>query len=448
MIYEQLFKQLLFPVYEGSIKGRSTSRYLREYERLQWQGRAELEGVQLVRLNALLAHCWKNVPFLKSYWSDHGLDSAPISHSSELAKYPTIDKQLISRNFSEMRARNFTGEVLSKTTGGSTGDPFRFEYSQENYAHRIAVMWRGYRWCGAELGRRTAYVWGTGVPQPGLDGLKERLYHLAFNRLILDAFRMTEDNLQQYVAALDDFKPKVVVGYVAPLVLLAGYMRNQGHRPKAPIAVISGAESLTDPDRETIETGFGAPVFNTYGCREFMLIASECEKRNGLHVNVDHLVVETVDAAGNAVSGKQGDVCVTDLHNYAMPFVRYRNGDMATLSDRTCECGRGLALMESVDGRVLDLIVTPDGRAMPGEFFVYVMLDFPNVAGYQVVQTATNEIEVRIVPRAGFQPDDRKMLESKISSYAGPAMKISILEVDSIPRTASGKRRVTISKIR
>ena len=260
------------------------------------------------------------------------MTAEPLARVADLQRYPTIDKQTITANFEGMRARGWEGRTLTKVTGGSTGDPFRFEYTQESYARRIAVMWRGYRWCGADLGRRTAYLWGTGKPAPGLRGTKDRLYHAMFNRLFLSAFEMTETNLASYVERIDRFRPAVLIGYVAPLVLLARWIVENRVAVYSPQTIITGAEALSGPQREIISRAFGAPAFDTYGCREFMLIAAECAQRKGLHVNADHLVVEALDGAGQPVTQGSGDVCVTDLHNYAMPFVRYLNGDRVTPS--------------------------------------------------------------------------------------------------------------------
>ena len=395
----------------------------------------------------MLAHCWSNVPFLERRWRAAGLSPAPLARVADLRRYPTIDKQTITENFAEMRARGWEGRALSKSTGGSTGDPFRFEYSQESYARRIAVMWRGYRWCGADLGRRTAYLWGSGAPASGLHGSKERLYHAAFNRLFLSAFEMTDANLASYVERIDRFRPRVLVGYVAPLALLAQWMVENGVAIRSPQTIITGAESLTAPQRELISRAFGAPAFNTYGCREVMLLASECSLRNGLHVSADHLIVEALDDSRDPVTGESGDVCITDLHNYAMPFVRYINGDRATPTARPCPCGRGLPLLESIDGRLLDMIRTADGRAMPGEFFVHMMLDFPQVRFYQVVQNSLDEVELRIVPRTALDEQTRLRLERKMISGIGERSRVKISEVRAIPLTPSGKRRITISNL-
>jgi phenylacetate-CoA ligase len=446
-MYERIFRDVLFPLYEGGIKRRHTHVYLDEYERSQWLDRPALEALQLDKLNRLIAHCWSQVPFLARHWKAAGLSPGSLSRVADLAHFPTLDKHLIRSNFDDMRARQFDGRVLEKTTGGSTGDPMKFEYSEESYARRTAVMWRSYRWAGADLGRRTAYVWGVGGGAPGWRGLKDRWYHAAFNRLFLNSFDMSDATLGQYVARLNAFRPKVIVAYVAPLVALARWILEERAEVQEPETILTGAEPLTSVDRRLIENAFGAPVYNTYGCREFMLLGSECKERKGLHASADHLIVETVDSSGRPVEGESGDVCVTDLHNYAMPFVRYLNGDRATSSSRTCECGRGLPLLESLDGRLLDVIVSPDGRLVPGEFFVYVMLYFPEVRRYQVVQHARDELELNIVPGKPFTDADRGRLRAKVAEKMGDGVRVHIREVADIPLTISGKRRVTVSKI-
>ena len=445
-LYEHAFRAVLFPLFEGPLKRRHTHVYLKDYERSQWLDGRALEALQLAKLNALLRHCWTGVPFLARHWRDAGLGPEPLARVADLARYPTVDKRLIADHFDEMRARPASGRVLTKATGGSTGEPFRFEYSEESYARRTAVMWRGYRWAGADLGRRTAYVWGSSRPGGGMP-VKERLYHRLFNRLMLDGLALTEDGVARYVDAIDAFGAAVVVGYVSPLVVMAEHVLARGRRLPRVRAVLTGAEMLHDDQRRLLREAFGAPVFNTYGCREVMLIASECERQHGLHVAADHVLVETLGADGAPVEGRPGQVALTDLHNHAMPLVRYLNGDVATGAPGPCPCGRGLPRLARVEGRELDLIRTPDGRIVPGEFFPHLMKDFDGVREFQVEQLALDEVEIRLVC-SGLHGEDRRRLADHVRRRIGGEVRVRLLEVDAIPRTGSGKRRVTISRLR
>ena len=446
-MYQQLFKHLLFPFYEGVVLRRGTPGFQREYEQSQWFDRARLDHMQLTKLNALLRHAWAEVPFLNTYWRDHGVTPGPLAELSDLERYPILTKSLITDNYRDMIAWSWRGKTLNKTTGGSSGTPFKLEYTMESYARRTAVMWRGYAWGGADLGAKTAYLWGTGQAPSGLSALKDKLYHRAFNRKFLNAFRMTEANLDAYVAEIEAYGPEILVGYVAPVVTLAKHLNRQGRVVRGLRGVITGAEALFEPERDAIERAFGCKVFNTYGCREFMLLASECPEHSGLHVNVDHVVLETVDASGGNIRGSSGDVLITDLHNYGMPFVRYRNGDRATYSGATCACGRGLPLLTSVDGRILDTIRTADGRHVPGEFFVYAMLDVLTVKQYLVVQTSLADIEVLVVKDGAITDDERAKILTKIGGVVGETCRVTVKQVDEIPASRSGKRRVTVSQL-
>ncbi len=445
-MYETLFKHALFPAYETLVKRRGTASHVAEYERNQWLGGAGIEAAQLRKLNELLAYCWTNVPFLQRHWREHRVSPEPLGHVSELARLPVLTKALIRANYDDMIATPWRGRTLTKTTGGSTGEPFRFEYTMDVYARRTAVMWRGYGWGGASLGTRTGYLWGTGMRQGGWGGFKDQLYHRAFNRRFFDAFSLTDDNIDPLIDALIRYRPKAIVGYVTPVVLVARRMLATGRTLPGVRGVLTGAEALYDPERKDIERAFGCPAFNTYGSREVMLMASECGRHSGLHVNADHLVLETLDHEGRpAAAATSGDVAITDLHNFGMPMVRYLNGDRATYATTSCGCGRGLPLLASVDGRILDTIQTTDGRHLPGEYFVYAMLDWPDVRQWQVVQTAVDCVQFRLVVPEPWTQARRGELTAKVQDKAGPTMRVEIVEVDHIPTTSSGKRRLTIS---
>lgn len=444
-MYEEMFKHVLFPAYETLVRRRGTSAHIAEYECNQWLDRNSLNALQLRKLNELLEHCWRNVPFLARHWREHGVGPGILNTVTELSRYPVLTKAQINANYTDMTATNWRGRTMSKVTGGSTGNPFRFEYTMDVYARRTAVMWRGYGWAGAGLGVRTAYLWGTGLRQGGWGGFKDRLYHGAFNRRFFDAFSLTDDTLDQLIDQIERYKPLALVGYVAPVSVVARRMLATGRALHGLRGVLTGAEALYEPERRDIESAFGCPAFNTYGAREVMLMAAECDQHQGLHVNSDHLVLETLDDYGQPVAGTSGDIVITDLHNYGMPMVRYLIGDRATYSTGTCTCGRGLPLLASIDGRVLDIIETPDGRYVTGEYFVVVMLDWIDVKQWQVVQTAPDCVQFRLVVPEPWTQERRDKLTAKVQARAGNNMRVEVVEVDQIPVTRSGKRRLTIS---
>jgi phenylacetate-CoA ligase len=205
-------------------------------------------------------------------------------------------------------------------------------------------------------------------------------------------------------------------------------------------SVIAAAEPLFPATRDAIEGAFKAPVFNTYGSREFMSIGGECEFHSGLHVNAENLVVETHDHDGDTPS----EILVTDLHNYGMPFVRYATGDVGTISRASCPCGRGLPMLESIEGRVLDVLRTPDGRTVPGEFFPHLLKEVPEVAQYRVEQRTLDHVVISAVLNQPLSEQSAGLLRDEIGKVFGAATRWEVQPVSEIPNLRSGKRRVTV----
>ena len=443
-LYEPLFRHVLFPAYESGLWRRKTLAYLRDYERQQWLDPERIDALQWQKLQALLRHCWDHVPYYRETWSALGIAGPEdIRDPAHFARLPVLDKPTIRANFERLIADTHRAGLMYKTTGGSTGEPLKFGYTRESYERRIAVMWRGYGWAGARLGQRTLYLWGTPL---GTQKPKERLYHSAFNRRMLNAFEMDRARMAEYADAIDRFRPETIVSYVAPIVEMADWLIADGRKVHAPARILGAAEAMHDGQRQRIERAFGAPAYNTYGCREFMLIAAECEHRDGLHVNADHLVVELRHGDSGAGDGP-GELVVTDLHNLGMPLVRYVNGDLATPGHGRCACGRGLPRLARVDGRKLDALRTPDGRFVPGEYVVYAFLYAIGIRRYQVVQKRLDAFEILVVPDEGFDPAVIEYMRGELVKVVGDSVALEFRLMEEIPLTPSGKQRVTVSEL-
>jgi len=445
--YEKAFSRVLYPLWESGLRRRHTLAYLADYQRDQWLAPEQIAALQWQRLKRLLEHCEQKVPYYRQRWREAGVAVADIRNLDDYAQLPVLTKADIRQHFDALQAEGWHDRVLTKATGGSTGDPLRFGYTRESYERRTAVMWRGYDWAGSRMGRRTLFVWGGAVGTPNrVQQFKDRVYNAAFARRVLNSFGMTEANMAGYADAIDDYRPQVIVGYVGPLVRLAQWLLDTGRRVAAPRSIIGAAESLHEFQREIIERAFGCPAYNTYGCREFMLIASECERREGLHVNADHLVVELQRHPGAPVT-EPGEVVITDLFNYGMPFVRYLNGDVATASDHVCSCGRGLPLLQRVDGRLLDAIRTTAGHLLPGEFFPHMLKDVPGLVRFQVVQRRLDQLELSLVRGPGFDEASLAYIRRELAKVVGDSLQLNVHFVDDIPLTPSGKWRVCISEL-
>ena len=445
--YEWLFRNLLYPLYEQTLRGRDTLRQMAEFNAREHWTAEQLQQWQLAALKRLLRHAADQVPWYREQIRSSGLVPEDITSVADIAVLPVLTKSLVRDHYQDLIADNFRGKTFSKKTGGSTGEPFRFEITHEDYQRRMAVMWRGYSRAGARMGRRTLYLWGADIlPGNSLAALKNRFYHHFFQRRMLNSFAMNEGNLDKYAASIRRYRPEIIVGYVTPLYELARHLIESGQSLPAPAAILTGAEPLRLHQRLTIAQAFSAPVFNTYGCREVMLIASEAPGIDGMLANADQLLLETVNDHGQAVLGQPGRLLLTDLHAYGMPLIRYANGDIVSLSDAR---GKGMPwpLLTSVEGRQLDLIRTTDGRLLPGEFFPHLLKDIPGIERFQVVQKSLQKLVLRIVAGEQFDAAAKSLLLTALHNHLGPSLEVDLQQVSEIPLTASGKLRVTISEL-
>ncbi|TNC82691.1 MAG: polysaccharide biosynthesis protein [Oleiphilus sp.] len=445
-LYESIFKHMLFPLYERLFAKRKTLDYLAEYQANLNLSPEQLQALQLAKLKRLLIHARDHCAYYRETWQEIGFVPEQMRDTSELAQLPVVTKQTIQEHYQGFVAKGYSDSNIKKTTGGSTGVPFRFELDMESHERRQAVTWRGYGWLGAPLGRKSTYLWGADLaPKKGWAKLKDLLFHRFYHRVMLNSFAMTEANLSTYVHEMNVAKSPVIVSYVNPLVTLASYILEHNASVYRPEAILTGAEPLFDYQRETIEKAFAAPVYNTYGCREFMLMAAECKEREGLHINIDHLVLELLDEQG--LPSDHGDVVVTDLHNFGFPLIRYVTGDVAASGGEACACGSPLPKLKAIEGRKLDAIRTADGKLIPGEFFPHLIKDFTFVRRFQVVQKTLSGVTIKLECFASPEEQELERLSGAIRQLAGEDFVIEYEVVDAIPLTVSGKHRVTVSEL-
>ncbi len=466
-LYESLFRGAIYPTYESLIRRRKTLDYLRDYEANQWLSADEIAALQWEKLQALIAHCWEHIPFYRQWWAQAGVRAAQdIRDRGDYARLPVLTKPVIREHFEDLIAPSMRSAMYFKSTGGSTGEPLRFGYTRESYERRIAVMFRGYGWAGAQHGERTVYLWGAAVGAPaGFRLFKDKTYHAIFNRRMLNAFDLTPQRMAEYLDAINRFQPKTIVSYVGPLVALAEWIERNGRSVHRPQRLLGAAEALHPHQRVLIERVFGAPAYDTYGCREVMLIAAECEAHDGLHINADHLLVEFGEGlqtniendaarsseAGHASTGSPlatpAELIITDLHNVGMPLMRYLNGDLGTPGKTGCSCGRHLPKLAKIDGRKLDALRIADGRLLPGEYFVNALMPFQDVRQYQIVQRQLDTLSIRLVHDDDFDVSAYARIRDDIGGLVGDSVKIEFERVDAIALTSSGKRRVTICEL-
>ena len=447
-MYKSLFQRYLYPFYETGARRRKTLVYRDAMLERQWQSAEEIADFQWQQLKKLLDHAYLNAPYFNKLLTSLDLHPSDIKNYEDFQRIPVCSREDIVANKELMIATNYRANIIHKSTGGSTGVPVRFALDRNSYEWRTAATQRGYSWADCEAGQHVLYMWGVDVGNPSfLSRLKTNLYHSAFNRKMFNCFEFTEAEMLNCLSYINRHRPSGIVAFTTTIYNFAKFVESRGLKCAPIESVIIGAEKLFDEQREVIERVLNTRVFNTYGCREFMLIAAECDKHEGLHITSDNLFVEILNGNEPAQPGESGDIVITDLHNYGMPFIRYRNGDIVIRGDKPCSCGRGLPLIADIDGRRMDEIIATDGRRLSGGFFPHLMKEFPEVQKYQIVQKTSDSLLVKIIAINGFSSDRLEFCLAEIVKVVGSSMQVEFKFVDEIPLTKSGKYRVTISEI-
>jgi len=437
--YSRILDSVLIPGYY-SLRGRRYSQYRRLLNHSQWWSLERIREFQWRELQRLLEHAFHSVPYYQKKYALAGIELGDIKTQDDFAKLPPLTRDEINDHRSELCATKTSQRLIPHATGGSSGVPTRFLITVDSYDWRSCVSARAYSWSGYRTGDPALYLWGAPVGRNSrLKSAKLNCYRFLRRELVIPTFSQTPELWRQTLQRALRFRPKLIVGYVSSLEQFARFLLEERCAIPGVRAVIAAAEPVYESTRQLVLQAFRAPLFNTYGSREFMSIAAECDRHDGLHIHSENLLVET------ELDGDRGpsEFLVTDLHNYGMPFIRYRIGDIGRLSQATCPCGRGLPLLHGIEGRVLEVLRTREGRIVPGEFFPHLMKDAPEVKEFRVHQASLDEIVVSVVLSRELSATSQGLLRQETSKVFGMETRITIKPVATIPRLASGKRSVT-----
>ena len=450
-LYGPLLSKALFPAFEAA-RGRPTIpllHYLQTTER--WSIDA-LHDLQLGLLRRLLRHAYQHTSHYRAAMDDVDVRPEDIDSVADLSRLPLLDKETVRATMNSRTSAAPPHATITKSTSGTTGEPVVVKYNAESRHWRDATRWRGYGWGGYRIGMRAMHYWGFGPPAKSWFKRQKIAFDHALKRdLYVDSTPRGEEALAGSVAQLRRFAPSVMVAYSAGAAALARYVTDRKLRDWGTIPVLVGAERLWPHDREAIEAAFG-PAFETYGAREVMLIGSECEVHDGLHVSMETMIVELIvreadDSVRAARPGEIGEVVITDLHNLACPMIRYVNGDLAVAHpESVCACGRSLGRIGPIEGRTTETLRDGRGNAVGGLVFSILFAVMEQTAKqFQVVQRLDGSIVMRIVPQTGDRlPEaNHRAIQAFADKYL-PGAPFAIEYVTEIPLTAAGKRKVVV----
>lgn len=421
----------------------------RELEKTQWLPEEKLRTIQWQRLQALLAGAYTTNGFYRHRFEAAGITPDMINTPQDFLRLPILTKEEVRAAGLTMLSRGFIPEALQQAkTGGSTGKSLKLYYTEECSEMRNGCAWRHDRWTGWEPGEPVAACWGNPyLPKTIKEWLKQQFLQPI---LYLDTMHVNDAAVQVFVTRWHRMKPTLLFGHAHSLYLLANYLRKLNIAGLRPKGILSSSMMLIPSERQVIEETFGVRVIDRYGCEEVSLIACECKRHEGMHLNIDHLFIEFIGEDGLPVAvGEPGKIVVTDLVNTAMPFIRYQVEDVGVPTDRRCSCGRGLPLMEGVAGRVADFLVKPDQTKVAGISLIENTLTrFTGLDQMQIIQHELLDFEIRLV----VGPTYTEQVGDELSAYwkmvFGEDAQVRLVLLDEIRPEGSGKFRFSICHVK
>lgn len=422
--------------------------HLRELEHTQWLPLEELRTRQIDKLKAMLVHAYETVDFYRERFKSVRFDPYSFGDMDQLQKIPLLTKKDIVENKDKLISKKYQLEsLIPSCTGGSTGTQLHFYIDRESVNEKNACAWRHNRWANWDIGMPVASLWGN---PPKAVTLKAKLRKKFLNRFTyLDTMNMTNSTMNAFAQKINRLYNYALYGHSHSQFLFAKFLKDNGIQIQRPAAIVSTSMMLMKNERSLIEDVFKQKVTDRYGCEEVSLIGSECEEHHGMHLNIDHLVIEFMKDDGTYASpGEEGSIVVTDLTNYGMPFIRYDVGDVGVPSDRVCRCGRGLPLMERVTGRTADFLVRQDDSLVAGVSLIERLLtNIPGIHQMQIVQNKADSFLFRIVKGKDFSDVETEVSLRREFQKIFPEASMQMEVTDRIPQETSGKYRFAICNL-
>jgi len=395
------------------------------------------------RLARLLDRAAKRVPYYRAMWAERRVRGDKGSWE-RLENWPVLEKEEVRRQPEAFLAEDCDPRRMFEThTSGTSGTPLKLWQSRRTLREWYALFearWR--RWHGVSRRDRWAILGGQLVVPVERREPPFWVHNRPMRQLYLSSYHLGPDFVPSYVEELRRFRPVYLWGYSSALCTLAQECIRLGVRDLRYRVVLTNAEPLFGFQREAMEKAFDAPVRETYGMSEMAAAAGECEEGR-MHWFPDAGVVEVLDADESGA----GDLVATGLMNGDMPLIRYRVGDRVkpAAPGARCECGRGLPLLDRIEGRLDDVIVTPDGRRV-GRMDPVFKADL-SIREAQIVQEEVDLVLVRVVPGVEFGERQKEELKQRVRLRLGEQVRVEVERVKEIERTANGKFRAVVSKI-
>jgi phenylacetate-CoA ligase len=441
---------------KGLTKGGRRMIFNREMETLP---REDMEALQLERLQQSVRHVYENVPFYREKFAEKGLTPEDIQSLDDLKKLPfTVKKDLRDNYPFGLFAVDQSKVVRLHASSGTSGKPTVVGYTRNDIDNWAEIVARAIAAAGGKPGEVLHNAYGYGLFTGGL-GL-----HYGSEKLGMATVPVSGGNTERQIMLIEDFKPTVICGTPSYILNIVETMEKMGKNPQESSLKygIFGAEPWSMEMRHELENRLGIKAVDIYGLSEVIGpgVAIECaEAQDGLHIQEDHFLVEVIDpeTLENVPDGVEGELVFTSLTKEAMPVIRYRTGDVASITHEPCVCGRTTVRMSRVKGRIDDMLIIRGINVFPSEI-ENVLLQIEELEPhYQLVLTRKgplDDVQLNVeIDRDVFYALGGDLNHDKIKTIARDikrqlknqcfiAIEVNILAPGAIPRSEGKAVRI------
>lgn len=388
------------------------------------------------RLIQTIDHACTHVPYYREKFKKAGLSPSNFQGPADLKKLPFLTK-------SDVRGA-FPGQIVAdktdinachfSATTGSTGKSLPFLYSPKTFAYYLATNLRVYTMIGYRPWHRCSYIKYTPMAPVNIGPF------FVFNHI------PSVIPVERQIAMLRANKPDFIDGYASIIYEIARRVTKTDLRHIRPKMILVNSEMSTEAQRNYISETFHCPVYDEYSTEETWMIASQC-KHHRYHLFTDNVWVEFLDKEGREVApGELGEMVLTTLNSPAMPFIRYKIGDMGRLSTQTCPCGSPFPVLETFEGRADDAFTLPDGTYVSSlkilnTFTMFIKKYLHLIEEFKVIQKKRNHVVIELVKGKAFEKEQFQEVIDALSTILTHNVKISVETVTGFDFKGGIKRK-------
>ncbi|WP_372985198.1 phenylacetate--CoA ligase family protein [Marinobacter sp.] len=381
----------------------------------------------------------KNVPFYREWAREKGLNYRDIKSIEDLVLFPILEKKDIRSNPEKFVDERYEREsdTFILFTSGTSGTPLKVFTNRVSRSKHYAFFSRIRSWYNLPIQPKRVSLFGRIIISPRISKPPFWRHDLFNNNLLMSSYHLNPKNIKYYVEKIRKYKPQEIFSYPSSIAQIAQYIIDNDEEPINIPLIMTTAEPLTELQRYLINRAFITKIVNQYGCTEMAFFASEC-CQGTMHVHPEHGIVEALE--DNILGGKV--LVATGFVNEVMPLIRYKVGDVIELSNSNCACGLPFPIIESLEGRIDDLIYlkdgTPIGRLDP------IFKGGLGIREAQIIQNVDSSVDIFVVPDVSFSSLNRQTIIKEFNKRTQDQLKVKVITVKELARERNGKFKAVV----